>query len=91
MTISTKVWDWAGIELATPGSAVRYASVARHVTDCAKRPVFRMRDSQCLIADTPEAFTIKKEGGKRDYMHDPPKKGEQVKKEALEAQGMLRI
>ena len=26
---------WAGIELATPGSAVRHASVARHVTDCA--------------------------------------------------------
>ena len=29
----------AGIELATPGSAVRHASVARHVTDCATRPV----------------------------------------------------
>ena len=27
-----------GIELATPGSAVRLASVARHVTDCATRP-----------------------------------------------------
>ena len=26
------------IELATPGSAVRLASVARHVTDCATRP-----------------------------------------------------
>ena len=37
-SISTKVWDWAGIELATPGSAVRLASVARHVTDCATRP-----------------------------------------------------
>ena len=34
-SISTKVWDRAGIELATPGSAVRLASVARHVTDCA--------------------------------------------------------
>ena len=34
-----KVWDRAGIELATPGSAVRLASVARHVTDCATRPV----------------------------------------------------
>ena len=33
-----KVWDRAGIELATPGSAVRHASVARHVTDCATRP-----------------------------------------------------
>ena len=28
----------AGIELATPESAVRLASVARHVTDCATRP-----------------------------------------------------
>ena len=30
--ISTKLWDWARIKLATPGSAVR------HVTDCATRP-----------------------------------------------------
>ena len=37
-SISTKVWDRAGIELATPGIAVRHASVARHVTDCATRP-----------------------------------------------------
>ena len=37
-SISTKVWDRTGIELATPGSAVRHASVARHVTDCATRP-----------------------------------------------------
>ena len=37
-SISTKVWDRAGIELATPGSAVRLASVARHVTDCTTRP-----------------------------------------------------
>ena len=37
-SISTKVWDRAGIELATPGSAVRYTSVARNVTDCATRP-----------------------------------------------------
>ena len=28
-SISTKVWDWAEIELGTSGSAVR------HVTDCA--------------------------------------------------------
>ena len=34
-SISTKVWDRAGIELATPGSEVRLTSVARHVTDCA--------------------------------------------------------
>ena len=30
-SISTKVWDRAGIELATPESEVRLASVARHV------------------------------------------------------------
>ena len=36
-SISTKVWYRAGIELATPGSAVRHASVARHVTDRATR------------------------------------------------------
>ena len=33
-----KVWNRAGIELATPGSAVSFASVTRHVTDCATRP-----------------------------------------------------
>ena len=33
-----------GIELTTPGSAVRLASVARHVTDCAARP----REAQLL-------------------------------------------
>ena len=32
---SKKIWDWAGIKLATPGSAVRHTSVARHITDCA--------------------------------------------------------
>ena len=37
-SMSTKVWDRARIELATPGSAVRLASVARHVTNCATRP-----------------------------------------------------
>ena len=30
-SISMKVWDRARIELTTPGSAVRLASVARHV------------------------------------------------------------
>ena len=37
-SISTKVWDWAGIELPTPGSAVSFPSVTRHVTICATRP-----------------------------------------------------
>ena len=36
--ISTKEWDRAEMELATPGSAGRLASVARHVTDCPMRP-----------------------------------------------------
>ena len=37
-SISRKVLDdWAGIKLGTPGSAVRLASVARHVTDCTTR------------------------------------------------------
>ena len=40
LSIATKVWYRAGIELAIPGSAVRHASVARHVTDCATRPSF---------------------------------------------------
>ena len=31
-SISTKVWNRAGIELATPGTAVRHASVVRHAT-----------------------------------------------------------
>ena len=38
LSISTNVWDRAGIELATPGIAVRHASVARQVTDSAMRP-----------------------------------------------------
>ena len=36
--INLEVWYQAGIELATPGSAVRHASIARHVTDCATGP-----------------------------------------------------
>ena len=37
-SLSTKVWDRARIKLATPGSIVRLASVARQVTDCASLP-----------------------------------------------------
>ena len=37
LSISMKVWDQAGVELATPGFAVKLASVARHVTDCCNR------------------------------------------------------
>ena len=46
-SISTKVWDRAGIELTTPGSAVRHASVARHVSDCAALFGFKLIDSSC--------------------------------------------
>ena len=38
LSISTKVWDQAGIELVTSGYAVRHNSAARHVTDCATQP-----------------------------------------------------
>ena len=38
-SIVTKEWDRARIKLATPGSAVRLASVARHVTDSLRCPV----------------------------------------------------
>ena len=58
-SISTKVWDRAGIELATPVSAVRFAPVARHSTDCATRPGPRM-DAQAeldlLCSHTPKVF-----------------------------------
>ena len=37
-SVSWKVSDRARIKLVTPGSAVRLASVARHITDCATRP-----------------------------------------------------
>ena len=37
-SISTNVWDRAGIKLATPGSEVRHASAAWHVTNCTTRP-----------------------------------------------------
>ena len=37
-SISTKVWDLARIELATPGSASRSVSAVRHVTNCSMRP-----------------------------------------------------
>ena len=33
-----KVWGQTGIELSTPGSAVKHASVARHLINCATRP-----------------------------------------------------
>ena len=48
--------DRAGIELATPGSAVRQASVARHVTDCATRPGIILEEAGMYIPwsrDTP--------------------------------------
>ena len=38
-SISMKIWDWVGIELLTPGSAVRQVSAARHFTYCVMQPV----------------------------------------------------
>ena len=37
-SIFTEVWDRTGIKLPTPVSAVKLASVARHITDSATRP-----------------------------------------------------
>ena len=58
---STKVWYRAGIELATPGSAVRHASVARHVTDYATRPSktrkwIVVKNNVCLFNPSNEMF-----------------------------------
>ena len=47
----------AGIELATPGSAVRHASVARHVTVCSQ-PVTCLATDACLTADPRVASSI---------------------------------
>ena len=41
-SIFTKVWVRAEIELPTPGSADRLASVTRHITDCACGPGIRL-------------------------------------------------
>ena len=38
-SISAKLWDRTGIKLSTPGSAVRLASVTRHVTNCSNSPM----------------------------------------------------
>ena len=52
-SISTKVWDRAGIELATPGFAVSFASVTRHVTNCTTRPgygLFETHRRHCMVS-----------------------------------------
>ena len=43
--MSMKVWDRAGMVLATHGSAVGQVSAARHVTDRATQPVYQNFDS----------------------------------------------
>ena len=48
--ISTKVWDRAGSLRATPGSAVRLASVARHVSDLATRPQLSVKTHTLLAS-----------------------------------------
>ena len=47
-SISTKVWDRARIKLATTRSAVRCASVVRHVTDCAMLPGKYKYEPACI-------------------------------------------
>ena len=44
-----KVWDRAGIKLATPGSSDRLLSVARHVTDWATRPDISQANEQIML------------------------------------------
>ena len=46
-----KVRERAGIKLATPGSAVRLTSVARHIADCATRPGKKMSWNVLFCAD----------------------------------------
>ena len=58
-----KVWDRAGIELATHGSAVRLASVARHVTDCAMRPGTRQMDIIMFVKSWCHKLVHKEGGG----------------------------
>ena len=33
LKVYKKIWDWVGIQFATPGSAVRHVSEAKHVQD----------------------------------------------------------
>ena len=51
-----KVWEQGGIELGTPGSAVRLAYVARHTTDCAMWPGIYKHDKHTR----PESLKHKK-------------------------------
>ena len=55
-SISTKVWDRAGIELATPGSAVRLTSVARHITDYAAR--YQLKPGRWIHSGSPALFFL---------------------------------
>ena len=56
-----KVWDRAGIQLPTPGIAVRHASVARHVTDCATRPDYKVKLGKSIVYNDPQVLIKKKE------------------------------
>ena len=53
-----KVWDWAGIELPTPGSAVRHVSAVRHIIDCAMPPIFHSVLLWCKIAKKGECSAL---------------------------------
>ena len=43
-SISTKIWDQAGVEIATPGSAARFASVSQ--------TRYRLRYENPILADS---------------------------------------
>ena len=54
-----KVWNRAGVELETPGSAVRHASVVRHLSTALRNPVRsgpRSKPFDKLIAEMKEFY-----------------------------------
>ena len=63
-SIPSKVWDRAGIQLMTPGSAVRHASVAGHFPDCATRHSLSYFEMQCLCFTYLDMFL---EGSKKGW------------------------
>ena len=50
--------DQAGIEPATSGSAVRLASVARHITDCNIRPSTRVVNAVIIAKESKAALQV---------------------------------
>ena len=58
-SIAMKVLDRAGIKLTTTGSAVRLASVARHITDCTRRHSISGCQRVWIQIRTDDLFAIK--------------------------------